>query len=137
MINKIGFSRQFANRMRILALMTWLVISVAMPVTYLTLSYDERHQAAELRGRLLAETIRLAIHDNPELWYYDIPRFVEVAHRFPEAEPIVSFRVYTDTGRLAYEGKPGPAAILDMTTRTTIKYNNRVYGTLGVCCKTH
>lgn len=132
MIDRIGFSRQFANRMRILAVVTWVIISIAMPATYLVLSYGDRQQAADLRGQLLADTIKNAIYDNPELWYFDIPRFVEVAHRFPDAEPIVSFRVYTDTGILAYEAKPGPAASFDMTTRTPIRYNNRLYGTLEI-----
>ncbi len=118
--------------MRLLAVVTWVIISVAMPATYLALSYTDRHRAADLRGELLADTIRLAIHDNPELWHFDIPRFVEIAHRLPDAEPIVSFRVFTDTGVLAYENNPGPAAIFDMTTRTPIRYNNRLYGTLEI-----
>ncbi|MDR7867917.1 MAG: diguanylate cyclase [Sporomusaceae bacterium] len=132
MIDRIGFSRQFAKRMRLLAVVTWIIISIAMPATYLALSYGDRHRSADLRGELLADNIKQAIHDNPELWHFDIPRFLEVAHRFPDSEPIVSVRIFTDTGVLAYEEKSGPAAILDMTTRTPIRYNNRVYGTLEI-----
>lgn len=132
MIDRIGFSRLFANRMRILAVVVWIIISIAMPVTYLALSYTDRHRAADLRGQLLAENILLSIHDNPELWYFDIPRLIEVGHRVPEAEPVVSLRVYTVEGLLAYEATPGPQAILSMTTRTPIIYNNRIYGYLDI-----
>ncbi len=132
MIDRIGFSRQFANRMRFLAVVVWAIISVAMPFTYLILSYADRDRASDLRGELLADGILLSIRDNPELWYFDIPRFLEVGHRVPEAEPVISLRVYTAEGFLAYEATPGPQAFLSMTTRTPIIYNSHVYGYLDI-----
>lgn len=132
MVERIGFSRQFANRMLVLSVVIGVIISIAMPATYFFMGLRDRHRFADLRGAILADAISLAVHDNPELWYYDIPRFIEVGNRIAPSERIVAFRVYTNDGALAYENVIAAPPLYGMTTRTPILYNNRQQGTLEI-----
>ena len=126
----IEFSRQFSARMFWLAVIIGLITAIALPCTYMAMSYRDRELYATLRGELLAYNIQQAIQDNPELWIFDIPRFIEIAHHLPQAELVSRIRVFDRTGALAYEQKYNEVSPFAITTRTPIKYLGQTDGWL-------
>ena len=77
----VNFLDSFARRMLVMSVVTCLVFGLSLPLVYYQLSLRDREQNNTLRARLMADKVAEAVRDNEELWFYDVPRFIELSHR--------------------------------------------------------
>ena len=132
MAASINFSRAFAKKLLILSIGVGVLIASIMPVTYYILTSAERAHNAALRCEIVADNVAQGIQDNEELWYYDIPRFIEIGHRLPAADKILAVRVYDQMNRLLFEENLGGYKQLSLIAKVPIRYNSEVYGYLEI-----
>ncbi len=115
-----------------LAVIIGLITAIALPATFIIMSYRDREMYAMLRGELLAENLQLAIQDNPEFWFFDVPRFVETTHRMPQSEVVALIRISNQVGTTVFEQNFSPVPGFAITTKTPIKYLGQTYGVLEI-----
>ena len=132
MDSPIAFSRQFSRKMLILAVCVGIIISLSLPIPYYLLTAAEREQNSRVRSELMAESISNAIRDNEEFWHYDIPRFIEVGHRLPKQDQVVSMRVLDTDRNILFEKVLRPARGATYRSRSPILFNARTYGYLEI-----
>ena len=130
MRNTLNFLDSFARRMLVLSVVTALVFGLSLPLTYYNLSLRDREQNNTLRARLIAEKVAEAIRDNEELWFYDVPRFVEVSHRLPREDQVVAIKIFDAARRLVYQDirEAGTAAVI--VAEVPVYFNSQIYGYL-------
>lgn len=132
MDERIAFARSFAKKMLLLAVCAGLLVSLSLPITYYQLSAAERERNNALRAKLMADSIAEAIRDNEELWYYDVPRFIEISHRLPREEQVTAIRIMNENRRVLYEEVRQIASISTFESESPIYFNSRLYGYLSL-----
>ena len=132
MDNTVRFSKEFSKRMIWLAVIIGLITAMALPATFIIMSYRDREMYAMLRGELLAESLQQAIQDNPEYWFFDVPRFIETTHRMPQSEVIALIRISNQVGEVVFEQNYSSVPKFAISTKTPIKYLGQTYGMLEI-----
>ena len=132
MDERIEFSRSFAKRMLLLALCVGLLVSLSLPVTYYYLSTAERERNNALRAKLMADTVAEAIRDNEELWFYDVPRFIEVSQKLPMQENVTAIRILDENRQLLYENILQKEHAASIAIEVPIVFNHRLRGYLSI-----
>ena len=132
MDERIEFSRSFAKRMLILALCVGLLVGLSLPVTYYYLSSEERERNNALRAILMADTVAEAIRDNEELWFYDVPRFIEVSQKLPMQENVTAIRILDENRQLLYENILRNDHGVSIATEVPIVFNHKLRGYLSI-----
>lgn len=128
METKISFSRDFSRRMAFLSVGVGLIVCLILPVTYFQMSVQDKKNQAVVRGEVLAKAMEPTVKANLELWYYDVPKFVEIAGSLSGKEGIDAIRIYNEQFQLVYERRIEEPFWLQFMERTPIRYNNRTYG---------
>lgn len=116
--------------MLILAVAAGLLISFSMPLTYYWLSSKELERTSSLRARLISETVAEAVRDNESLWYYDVPRFLEISRRLPREEKVVAIRILDVNHKTVFEDVRPGRELATFTTEAPILFNSRTFGYL-------
>ena len=131
MIRRLNFYDAFSKKMFILANLTGLFISVAMPVAYFLLSLSEQEEIAQFHSKEIATEIVKAVKVNPELWKFSVVKFTKI---FDERtnEKIVSIRIFDNEGHLINEESSHHSYVLSSTGTSDIIYNNKRYGYVEV-----
>ena len=124
----INFSRNFSRRMALLAVLVGCIVCFVLPSTYFFMSVSDKKNQAVLRGEVLAKSLERTVKENLELWYYDVPKFVEIAGGISRNEGVNAFRIYDRESRLIYEKRLSSSFGLQFEEKTPIRYNNRIYG---------
>ena len=130
MRNTLNFLDSFARRMLVLSVVTALVFGLSLPLTYYNLSLRDREQNNALRARLMADKIAEAVRDNEELWFYDVPRFIELSHRLPREDQVVAIKIFDAARRLVYQDvrEAGTASVI--VAEAPVYFNSQLYGYL-------
>ena len=124
----INFSRSFTRRMALLAVSVGCIVCFVLPATYFYMSLADKKNQAAIRGEVLAKSLEPTVKSNLELWYYDVPKFVEIAGGISHKEGVDAFRIYDEQSRLIYEKRFASPFGLQFEEKTPIRYNNRLYG---------
>ena len=130
MDERIDFFASFAKRMLILAIVAGMVVGLALPLTYYHLSAVERENNNTLRARLMADGITEAIRDNEELWFYDVPRFIEVSHRLPREDQVTAIKIVDQDRRLLYQDLRRSKKTAVFVAEAPIYFNSQLRGYL-------
>lgn len=124
-------SQHFFRRLCWLAVVIGLVTATAVPCFYVILGYRDREFHAELHAELLVQNLQRSIRENPKLWQYDIPRYIENAHRLPHFDTVVAISVYDESGTEQFEHRYGVASHA-ITVRVPVIYLGQIYGWLEI-----
>ena len=127
-MNRIHFSRHFSRRMALLSVAVGCIVCFILPVTYFYMSMEDKKNQASIRGEVLAKSLESTVKANLELWYYDVPKFVEIMGGINRDEGVDALRIYDEQSRLVFEKRITPPFLLKIDERTPIRYNNRIYG---------
>lgn len=114
--------------MALLAVSVGCIVCFVLPATYFYMSLTDKKNQAVIRGEVLAKSLEPTVKSNLELWYYDVPKFVEIAGGISLKEGVDAFRIYDEHSRLVYEKRFSSPFGLRFEEKTPIRYNNRIYG---------
>ncbi|SMC53347.1 ATP-binding protein [Sporomusa malonica] len=128
MPSRLCFSDDFAKRMKIVSILIGLAVSLTMPIVYFTVSWQEFHYQALLRSEELAYKIKPTIQDNPDLWYYNVVKFMELADESNVRPELESINIFDREGNLIFKQVINGEAGMTHPFRNPIRYNNEIYG---------
>ena len=136
MERNIYFYAHFRKKMFVLALITGLLIALSMPLTYLGVSMSEEKQQASHHSRQVARDLVRIIKQEPELWQYNVPKFLETSSKYHEgpssilnnSAEIGSIKVIDSNSKEVHKEIIAKPFLLDIRSRTTVVYNNTVFG---------
>ena len=126
----VNFLDSFARRMLVMSVVTALVFGLSVPLAYYHLSLHDREQNNRLRVRLMADKVAEAIRDNEELWFYDVPRFIELSHRLPREDQLVAIKLFDAQRRLVYQDVREAETAAVIVAEAPVYFNSKVYGYL-------
>lgn len=127
MRNKIRFSNLFNKRMLSLAIITGIIISISMPLTYLILLLDYEKEQAHFHSYQLSRQMQTSVKENPTLWQYNVQKFTEVFSNH-EKDGISIINIYDKQNNLIYSNVFSEFNLFDIPSRSAIVYNNEVFG---------
>ncbi len=127
-MGRTPFSSEFSRRMALLAIAVGCIVCFVLPVTYFYMSLADKKNQASIRGEVLAKSMESTVKANLDLWYYDVPKFVEIFEGISQYEGVEALRIFDAQSRLIYEKRISPRFWMSLDERTSIRYNNQVYG---------
>lgn len=130
-MNVIFVSKQFTRFMKLLAVGSTLMLSVATPFTYFFLEYQDGNQRAAFYGKKYAMKFQQAIQENPEYWL-NIEKFIEIFADIEIGDGIEAIEVYDNELHLLYQETLLEPSILSIHQTTQIRYNNQLYGSVTI-----
>jgi len=120
-------------RITLFAYLLAILITVAPATLYVLIEIRHIRDDSLQYSQLLAERLQQAIAENPQLWQFAIPKFIEITrHRqwFPD---IVDVVVYDTDSRLIHTEEPtAPTTALSFSTQHELQYKGESYGFLRV-----
>lgn len=131
-MDNFRFFDEFSRRMLVMACVVGLVVSLALPLTYLFLSLKDVRNQADMHGRVLAKVLEDNARVNPELWYYDVPKFLQMVAGLTSKEDVNVVRIYDENKTLIYEKQLLRPSTLKFSVVTPIHGNNRIAGFVGL-----
>jgi signal transduction histidine kinase len=114
--------------MKLLAVGSTLILSLATPFTYFFLEYHDGNKRAAFYSQKYALKFKQAIQENPEYWQLNIEKFVELFADIEDGDGIEAIEVYDNGLRLLYRETLLESGILSIQKAAQLRYNNRVYG---------
>lgn len=129
-MGKIFFSKQFYQFIKLLAIGSTLLLSLATPLTYFFLEYHNENKRAAFYAQKYALKFQQAIQENPEYWRLNIEKFVEIFSDIEESDGIEAIEVYDNQLHLLYRENLLEPAVLSTQRTAAIFYNNQVYGSV-------
>jgi len=115
-----------------LSILIGLFISLVMPSAYFLINWQEFHSQAELRSVEITYNAKSVIKDNPDLWYYNISKFMEIADDSKFRKGIKSIKIVDKNENLIFEEILNNELEMVYSFRSPIKYNNEVYGFIEI-----
>jgi len=109
-----------------------LVISLTMPISYFIINWKEFHSQAELRSVEITYNAKSAVKENPDLWYYNISKYMKIADDSKFRKGIKSIKVVDKNENLLFEEILNDEIDMIHSFRNPIKYNNEVYGFIEI-----
>lgn len=131
----VCFSDNFKKRMLILAVITGIIISLSMPLTYLSLSMIDKNKHAIVYSEQLAQRLAEYVGENPLLWSYNVPKFGQIITGYRQ-DNITTIKVFDREKGLAQTEIIAEPSLLQITQSSPINYNNKIYGYVEVAEKT-
>lgn len=128
MPSRLCFADDFAKRMKIVSILIGLAVGLTMPLVYFTISWQEFHYQALMRSKEFAYKIKPTIQENPDLWYYNLAKFMELADESSVRRELESISIFDREGKLIFRQVINEAARMPHAFRNPIKYNNEIYG---------
>ena len=137
MESKVRFSGPFQHKMFLLALISGLIISISMPLTFFSLSIYQDGRYAILHSEEIANKLVDVVKENPDFWQYSAQKLTKTFAEFYQdpyvsgnftREELLSINVYDQTGRLIDQEIISQSAFPGVTGRAKIIYNNRTFG---------
>ncbi len=132
MLSSLHFSDNFAKRMKILSILIGLSISLTMPIVYFAISWQEFYYHALIRSAEFANKAKRTIQENPDLWYYNVTKFMELADESNIHKEIESVKIFDANGNLIFNQFLNHETRLTYPFRYPIRYNNEIYGFVEV-----
>jgi signal transduction histidine kinase len=116
--------------MKLLALGSMLMLSLATPFTYFFLEYQDGNEKAAYYARKYALKFQQAIQENPEYWQLNIEKFIEVFADIKGGDGVEAIEVYDNELRLLHRETLLEPAMLSIHQTAQIRYNNKLYGSV-------
>lgn len=126
----IFLSKQFTRFMKLLAVGSALMLSVATPFTYFFLEYQDGNKRAVFYSKKYAIKFKQVIQENPESWQLDIEKFIEIFADIESGDGIEAIEVYDNELRLLYRETLLEPSMLSIHQTSKIRYNNQLYGSV-------
>lgn len=127
-MNKFRFFDEFSRRMLVMACIVGLIVSFTLPMTYLFLSLKDAENQANIYGEVLAKTLEDNARINPGLWYYDVPKFVQIVDDMNDKEEVNTVRIYNEHQFLIYEQQIRSPSAFKFVVQSPVHGNNRIVG---------
>lgn len=131
MYKRPGFYKDFSKRMLLLSIMTGLLISITMPVTYFLLNWSDQEKVADYHSQDISNEIAKTVKTNPELWKFSVVKFTKIFDEV-QNDQIVHIRIFDSEGRIISEESSPRSYIMSRTGKADIVYNNMRYGHVEV-----
>lgn len=130
MDSKLRFSNFFTKRMLLIALVTGVLISITMPLTYFALLLTQKQEEVNVDSRGFAGQLQEAVKENPRLWQFSLPKLVKdySDYHTNHRDLIGSIRIYDQGQKLIHEEILNNPSFLNISGRSKIIYNNKLYG---------
>lgn len=129
-MNVIFLSKQFTRFMKLLAVGSTLMLSVATPFTYFFLEYQDGNKRAAFYSKKYAIKFKQVIQENPESWQLNIEKFIEIFADIESSDGIEAIEVYDNELRLLYRETLLEPSMLSIHQTSKIRYNNQLYGSV-------
>lgn len=127
MFTRIKLHKYFARKMFLLALITGLVITFSMPLTYLVLSHKEEKNQAFIHSTGIADKLSEHIKNDPRLWQFNTHKFLKIFSA-REMDEMSSIHLYDNEGRLLFEHVNVIDPLFTIRVEKDITYNNQLFG---------
>lgn len=135
MEKKIRFSNYFIKRMLSLAIVTGLIISITMPLTYLVMAIIEKKDQANIHSQQLAAKLAESVKENPRLWSYNSPKVAQLFSAY-QRDSISSITILNNKHKIVHTEIITEPTLLKLSGSSPIKYNNLIFGYVEVAEKT-
>lgn len=132
MSTRLNFARIFAKRMLIVSVFVGAVITLVLPAVYFALAWNDFTRSADIMGDDFAHRARSSIRANPDLWYYNITKFVELVDEAGHRGAVAEIRVYDRGGAPKSAEVVGEQPILSYPFRAPVRDNNETVGYIDV-----
>ena len=121
----------FTKRMLILAVITAVIISTSMPLTYLMFTLADERREADTYSQLLVRRLLAPIRANPLAWQDNDRKFKEILSENQKAG-ISAVKIYNENQKLIQNETISKPSVFEITGRSPIIFNNKVFGYVEV-----
>jgi signal transduction histidine kinase len=125
-------SKHFTKCIKLLAVGSIVMLSVAAPFTYFFLEYQDNNERTSFYAKKYAIKFKQAIQENPEYWQLNIEKFVEIFADIESSDGIEAIEVYDNELHLLYKETLLKPSMLSIHQTAKIRYNNQRYGSVIV-----
>jgi len=129
---RLNFSQNFSRQMKIISILIGTAISLMTPVTYGIMAWHDFNQSAVLYMEKTARKVGRTAMDNPELWYYNVIKFLELIDEANDRPGIKSIKSYDKNSNLKFEYIINNNISLSHSFRMPVKYGTEVYGFIEI-----
>ncbi|AIF52269.1 ATP-binding protein [Pelosinus sp. UFO1] len=132
MSTRLQFSQNFSHQMAILATIIGMAISLMTPVTYGIMAWRDFNEIAVRHTEDIARKVGRSAMDDPDLWYYNITKFIEFINATNYQHEIKSIKSYDKNLNLKFEHVLNEKVSLTYAFQTPVKYGNEIYGYIEI-----
>lgn len=132
MVTRLDFARLFARRMLIVSIFVGTVIALVFPVLHFLWVWNDFTREADILEDDFVRRARSSIRANPELWYYNISKFLELADEADHRANVAEIRIYDRVGALKSAEVVSEKATIAYPFRATVRDNNETVGYIEV-----
>lgn len=132
MVTRLDFARLFARRMLIVSIFVGTVIALVFPVLHFLWVWNDFTREADILEDDFVRRARSSIRVNPELWYYNISKFLELADEADHRANVAEIRVYDRVGAPKSAEVVSEKATIAYPFRATVRDNNETVGYIEV-----
>ena len=132
MSTRLQFSQNFSHQMAILATIIGMAISFMTPITYGIMAWRDFNEVAVRHTEDIARKVGRSAMDNPDLWYYNITKFIEFINETNYQHEIKSIKSYDKNLNLKFEHVLNEKVSLTYAFQTPVKYGNEIYGYIEI-----
>jgi len=118
--------------MKIVSIIVGLVISLMMPTLYFAINWQEFKTQGALRSARITYNAKPIIQENPDLWYYNIIKLLEIADDSNSHKGVQSIRIIDGSYNIIFQKILDKEIKLIYSFRSPLNYNNEVYGFIEV-----
>jgi diguanylate cyclase (GGDEF)-like protein len=131
MQTKVTLSKVFKPGMFSLALVTGIIITFTMPLTYFILAMKEYRHEAQNENNQLIHKMQNTIIANPTLWFFNCQKYLQI---LPSGQTalIIRFNNYNQNMELLHVIAVNRTSRFIIREKTAIKLNNHYYGYLEI-----
>ena len=118
--------------MAIIAVIIGLAISFMTPVTYGIMAWYHFYEISVGHTEYLARRVGRTAVENPEFWYYNITKYVELLDEADHNNDVKSIKSYDENSNLKYEHIVNETISWTYPFRIPVQYGSEVYGYIEI-----
>jgi len=124
---KVNLTIEFTKKMLPLVILTGIIISFSMPISFFLLSWSKEKTIANDLSKQPMQLLTETVKENPELWRFSVEKFTEV-YTSIDKDLISQIRIYDANGGLIKREIFSTKSIFTTIGRSDIIYNNILFG---------
>lgn len=118
--------------MAIIATIIGIAITFMTPVTYSIMAWHDFNLIAVHSTEDISRKASKTAFESPELWYYNITKFIDLFDETNYHNNIKSIKSYDKNSKLKFEHVLNDTISVTYPFRTPVKYGNEVYGYIEI-----
>lgn len=132
MATRLQFSQKFSRKMSTIGIIIGIFIGFMTPITYSIMEWRDFTQMSSRHAETIARKAGIIALDTPDLWYYNVIKFIELVDEEDCYTNIKSIKAYDLSLNLKFDYAVNETIKFSHSFRVPVIYGKEAYGYIEV-----